>query len=83
MICYYSSLLQWNYPLVLFCAKIAPCLATGNVLVLKPSELTPLTALYVGALVKEAGFPPGVLNIIPGSYLIKIFLYSEINDSLI
>ncbi|KAG2470367.1 AL1A3 dehydrogenase, partial [Polypterus senegalus] len=46
--------------------KVAPALCCGNTVVLKPAEQTPLTALYMGALVKEAGFPPGVVNIVPG-----------------
>ena len=46
--------------------KTAPCLAAGNTLVLKPAELTPLTALYIASLVKEAGFPPGVFNVVQG-----------------
>ncbi|CAL1265893.1 unnamed protein product [Larinioides sclopetarius] len=46
--------------------KLAPALAAGNTIVLKPAEQTPLTALYVGELIKEAGFPPGVVNIVPG-----------------
>lgn len=46
--------------------KIAPALAAGNTIVLKPAEQTPLTALYVASLAKEAGFPPGVLNVLPG-----------------
>lgn len=46
--------------------KIAPALATGNTVVLKPAEQTPLTALYVGSLIKEVGIPPGVVNILPG-----------------
>ncbi|CAF2735835.1 unnamed protein product [Rotaria sp. Silwood2] len=46
--------------------KLGPALACGNVVVLKPAEQTPLTALYCAALIKEAGFPPGVVNIIPG-----------------
>ncbi|XP_020614539.1 retinal dehydrogenase 1-like [Orbicella faveolata] len=48
------------------CLKLAPALACGNVAILKPAEQTPLTALYIGSLFKEAGFPPGVLNIISG-----------------
>lgn len=47
-------------------AKIAPALATGNTIVLKPSELTPLSALLFTTLIKEAGFPPGVINIVNG-----------------
>ena len=46
--------------------KLAPALATGNTVLLKPSELTPLTALKLGELVIEAGFPAGVINILPG-----------------
>ena len=46
--------------------KFGPALATGNTVVLKPAEQTPLTALYAASLVKEAGFPPGVVNIVPG-----------------
>lgn len=48
------------------CWKIAPCLATGNCLILKPSELTPLSALKLAEFAKEAGFPPGVFNVLPG-----------------
>ena len=46
--------------------KWAPALAAGCTLVLKPAEQTPLSALYVAALAKEAGFPPGVINVVPG-----------------
>ncbi|CDQ61886.1 unnamed protein product [Oncorhynchus mykiss] len=46
--------------------KLGPALACGNTVVLKPAEQTPLTCLYIGSLVKEAGFPPGVVNILPG-----------------
>ena len=46
--------------------KFAPAIATGNVVVIKPAEQTPLTALYLAALTKEAGFPPGVVNVVPG-----------------
>lgn len=46
--------------------KIGPALSMGNTVVMKPAEQTPLTALYVANLVKEAGFPPGVFNVIPG-----------------
>lgn len=50
----------------MFSWKIGPALATGNTVVLKPSEITPLTALRVCALITEAGFPPGVVNIVTG-----------------
>lgn len=57
---------QWNYPILMVSWKIGPALATGNTVVLKPAEQTPLTALYCASLIKEAGFPPGVVNILPG-----------------
>ncbi|RDS84799.1 aldehyde dehydrogenase family protein [Dyella monticola] len=56
----------WNLPLYLFTWKIAPALATGNAVVAKPSEITPCTAALLGELSIEAGFPPGVLNIVQG-----------------
>jgi aldehyde dehydrogenase (NAD+) len=46
--------------------KLAPALACGNTIVAKPSEFTPLTALFLCTLIQEAGFPPGVINIVPG-----------------
>ncbi len=57
----------WNLPLYLFTWKIAPALATGNTVVAKPSEITPCTAERFGRLAAEAGFPPGVLNIVHGT----------------
>jgi len=56
----------WNLPLYLFTWKIAPALATGNAVVAKPSEITPCTAALLGELSIEAGFPPGVVNIVQG-----------------
>jgi aminomuconate-semialdehyde/2-hydroxymuconate-6-semialdehyde dehydrogenase len=56
----------WNLPLYLFTWKIAPALASGNTVVAKPSEITPCTAAWLGELSIEAGFPPGVLNIVQG-----------------
>ncbi len=56
----------WNLPLYLLSWKIAPALAAGNSVVAKPSEVTPMTAHLLGALAAEAGFPPGVLNIVQG-----------------
>ncbi|KPP58744.1 aldehyde dehydrogenase family 1 member A3-like [Scleropages formosus] len=56
----------WNFPLLMFVWKIAPALCCGNTVLVKPAEQTPLTALHMGALIKEAGFPPGVVNILPG-----------------
>ena len=57
----------WNLPLYLLTWKVAPALAAGNCVVAKPSELTPLTAFRLAGLCREAGLPPGVLNIIHGS----------------
>ncbi|KAI1900044.1 hypothetical protein AGOR_G00045950 [Albula goreensis] len=53
-------------PLMMFAWKIAPALCCGNTVVIKPAEQTPLTALHMASLIKEAGFPPGVVNIVPG-----------------
>uniref|UniRef100_A0A6Q2YA56 Aldehyde dehydrogenase domain-containing protein n=1 Tax=Esox lucius TaxID=8010 RepID=A0A6Q2YA56_ESOLU len=61
-----SVIHNWNFPLLMFMWKVAPALCCGNTVVIKPAEQTPLTALHVGALIKEAGFPPGVVNIVPG-----------------
>ena len=57
---------QWNFPITMWALKFAPAIATGNVVVIKPAEQTPLTALYLAALTKEAGFPTGVVNVVPG-----------------
>jgi len=59
-------IVPWNFPLLLAARKVAPALAAGNCVVLKPAEETPLTALRLGELALEAGFPPGVLNVVPG-----------------
>jgi acyl-CoA reductase-like NAD-dependent aldehyde dehydrogenase len=56
----------WNFPLLMASWKIAPALATGNAVVLKPAEETPLTVLRLAELVAEVGFPEGVLNVVPG-----------------
>ncbi|MER3479115.1 MAG: betaine-aldehyde dehydrogenase [Meiothermus sp.] len=61
-----GAITPWNFPLAIASWKLAPALACGNTVVLKPSELTPLTALRLGELILEAGFPPGVVNILPG-----------------
>ncbi|KAF5346539.1 hypothetical protein D9756_010084 [Leucocoprinus leucothites] len=61
-----GAILPWNGPLVVAATKIAPALATGNTVVLKPSEITPLSALFIADLLNEAGVPPGVVNIING-----------------
>ncbi|XP_006894444.1 PREDICTED: aldehyde dehydrogenase, cytosolic 1-like [Elephantulus edwardii] len=56
----------WNAPMILLACKIGPALCCGNTVIVKPAEQTPLTALHVASLIKEAGFPPGVVNIVPG-----------------
>ncbi|KAL3529561.1 hypothetical protein ACH5RR_008883 [Cinchona calisaya] len=61
-----GQIIPWNFPLLMFAWKIGPALATGNTVVLKTAEQTPLTALYVAKLFHEAGLPPGVLNVISG-----------------
>lgn len=61
-----GQIIPWNYPLMMVSWKLGPALATGCTIILKPSELTPLSALHVGSLLIEAGFPPGVVNIVPG-----------------
>ncbi|XP_027750143.1 aldehyde dehydrogenase, mitochondrial [Empidonax traillii] len=61
-----GQIIPWNFPLLMQAWKLGPALATGNVVVMKVAEQTPLSGLYVASLIKEAGFPPGVVNIIPG-----------------
>jgi aldehyde dehydrogenase (NAD+) len=61
-----GQIIPWNFPLLMLAWKIGPALATGNTVVLKTAEQTPLSGLVFASLVKEAGFPPGVLNIISG-----------------
>lgn len=61
-----GQIIPWNFPLLMMAWKLGPALATGNTIVLKPAEQTPLTALYVAQLTKEAGFPAGVVNVVPG-----------------
>lgn len=61
-----GQIIPWNFPLIMFAWKVGPALATGNTIVLKTSEQTPLTALVVAKLLHEAGLPPGVLNIVSG-----------------
>jgi betaine-aldehyde dehydrogenase len=59
-------IVPWNFPMVIATWKLAPALACGNTVVLKPASLTPLTALRLGELALEAGVPPGVVNVVPG-----------------
>lgn len=61
-----GCIIPWNFPLVMQAWKLAPALAAGCTVVLKTSEKTPLTALYISKLVQEAGFPPGVVNTLSG-----------------
>ncbi len=61
-----GAIIPWNYPLMMAAWKVAPALATGNTLVLKPASATPLTAIRLGELALEAGIPAGVLNVVPG-----------------
>jgi aldehyde dehydrogenase (NAD+) len=61
-----GQIIPWNYPALMMAWKLGPALATGCTVVLKPAELTPLTALRIGELIMEAGFPNGVVNILPG-----------------
>ncbi len=61
-----GQIIPWNFPMLMQAWKLAPALATGNTVVLKPAEQTPLTALRIGELIVEAGFPEGVVNLLPG-----------------
>jgi acyl-CoA reductase-like NAD-dependent aldehyde dehydrogenase len=61
-----GQIIPWNFPLLMASWKLSPALATGCTVVLKPAEQTPLTALRVGELVLEAGFPEGVVNVVTG-----------------
>ena len=61
-----GAVVPWNYPLIITAWKLAPALATGNSVVLKPAEQSPLTALALAELAAEAGLPDGVLNVVPG-----------------
>lgn len=61
-----GQIIPWNFPLLMWSWKIGPALATGNTVVLKPAEATPLSALYASQLCKEAGVPAGVVNVLPG-----------------
>jgi phenylacetaldehyde dehydrogenase len=61
-----GQIIPWNFPLIMATLKLAPALASGCTVVLKPAEQTPLTALMLGELIQEAGFPEGVVNIVTG-----------------
>ena len=61
-----GQIVPWNFPLMFVSWKLGPALAAGNTVVMKPSEITPLSTLRVAELAKDVGFPPGVINIVPG-----------------
>lgn len=61
-----GQIIPWNFPLLMAAWKLGPALAAGCTVVMKPAEQTPLSALRLGELIMEAGFPPGVVNIVPG-----------------
>ncbi|MCP3748395.1 aldehyde dehydrogenase [Pseudomonas sp. SBB6] len=61
-----AAIVPWNFPLMMACWKLGPALATGNSVILKPSEKSPLTAIRIAQLAIEAGLPAGVLNVLPG-----------------
>ena len=62
-----GQIIPWNFPLLMAAWKIAPALATGNTVVIKPAETTPLTAMMLAEIIDEAGLPPGVVNIVNGA----------------
>lgn len=61
-----AAIVPWNFPLMMACWKLGPALATGNSVILKPSEKSPLTAIRIAQLAIDAGIPAGVLNVLPG-----------------
>lgn len=63
-----ALVLPWNFPLMILAWKLAPALATGNTVLIKPSEVTPLTSIRLMELVEEAGFPKGVVNLVTGDH---------------
>lgn len=62
-----GQITPWNYPLLQASWKLAPALVTGNTLIMKPSEITPLTTIKIFELMKEAGVPSGVINLVLGA----------------
>ena len=61
-----AGIVPWNFPFPIACWKVAPALAAGNTVLLKPASISALTALALGRLAHEAGLPAGVLQVIPG-----------------
>ena len=76
-----GQIIPWNFPLLMAAWKIAPALACGNTVVLKPAETTPLTALKLAEVIRDAGLPPGVVNIItgPGETGAALVAHSDVN----
>jgi betaine-aldehyde dehydrogenase len=62
-----AAIVPWNFPFPIACWKVAPALAAGNTVLLKPASQSPLTAIQLGILAHEAGLPPGVLQVLPGA----------------
>ncbi|OZJ04853.1 hypothetical protein BZG36_02596 [Bifiguratus adelaidae] len=61
-----AAIIPWNVPIVMFCGKLVPCILAGNTIVIKSSEKAPLSSIHLAGLCAEAGFPPGVVNVITG-----------------
>src|ERR671918_2273531 len=72
-----GQVIPWNFPLLMAAWKLAPALATGNVAVLKPAETTPLTALLLAEVIREADLPPGVVNVLTGAGETGSFIVSH------
>jgi aldehyde dehydrogenase (NAD+) len=75
-----AGIVPWNGPLGTAALKAAPALATGNCFILKPSEKTPLAALALGPLITEAGFPPGVFQVLSGDGVTCAIISSHMKD---
>lgn len=61
-----GQIIPWNYPILMAAWKLAPAMCAGCCMILKPAEQTPLTALYLASLIREAGFPKGVVAVLTG-----------------
>lgn len=72
-----ALVLPWNFPLMILAWKLAPALATGNTVLIKPSEVTPLTSIRLIELIEEAGFPKGVVNLVTGDHTTGALLSSH------
>jgi betaine-aldehyde dehydrogenase len=79
-----AEIIPWNFPLLMAAWKVAPALASGNTVVLKPASATPLTALLLGQICLEAGIPPGVLNVItgPGASIGEVMVTSPLVEKV-